>query len=97
MLFLVRLIGLRSLETISDAVNRVEPFGVLGIVAKLCTEILDVRVDGALVALEVIAENLLDKLHAVVNTTGMARKRGKQLELGGREVNLFALDENLMA
>ena len=97
-LFLVRLIGLgRSLEAITDAVNGVEPLRLLGVVAQLGAKVLDVTVDGALVALKVIAEHLLDQLHTVIDATGMASKRGEQLKLGSSQVYFLVLDQDLVA
>ena len=55
------------------------------------------RVDGALVALEVVAEHLFHQLHTRVHAARIAGKRGEQLELGGREVDFLALHENLVA
>ena len=54
-------------------------------------------VDGALVALEVVAEHLLDQLHARVHAARVAGQRGEQLELAGREVDLLAGDHDLVA
>ncbi len=54
-------------------------------------------VDGALVALEVVAENLLHELHAGVHAAGVAGEGGEELELGGREVDLLALHHHLVA
>ena len=97
-LFLVRLIGLgRSLEAIADTVDGVEPLGLLGIIAQLGAKVLHVAIDGALIALKVVAEHLLDQLHAVVDATGVTGKRGEQLKLGSRQVDFLALDQNLVA
>ena len=54
-------------------------------------------VDGALVALKVIAEHLLDQLHTVIDATGMASKRGEQLKLGSSQVYFLVLDQDLVA
>ena len=54
-------------------------------------------VDGALVALEVVAEHLLHELHAAVHATGVAGQRGEQLELAGGKIDLLAGDEHLVA
>ena len=75
----------------------VEPLGLLGIVAQLGAQILDVTVNRALVTLEVVAEDLLHQLHTVVHATRMTGERGEELELGGGEVDLFALDQDLVA
>ena len=75
----------------------VEPLGLLGVVAQLGAKVLHVAVDGALVTLKVVAEHLLDQLHAVVDAAGVTGKRGKQLELGSRQVDFLALDQNLVA
>lgn len=97
-LFLVRLIGLgRSLEAIADTMDGVEPLGLLGIIAQLGAKILHVAIDGALIALKVIPEHFLDQLHAVIHTAGMAGKRGEQLELGSRQIDFLALDQDLVA
>ena len=53
-------------------------------------------VDGALVALEVVAQNLFNQFHARVHTTRVAAQRGEQLEFAGGKVNLFAAYEDLM-
>ena len=96
-LFLVRLIGLgRSLEAIADTMDGVEPLGLLGIIAQLGAKILHVAIDGALIALKVIPEHFLDQLHAVIHTAGMAGKRGEQLELGSRQIDFLALDQDLV-
>ena len=47
----------RHLEAIADAVHGVDPARIARVVADLCTEVLHVTVDGALVALEIIAED----------------------------------------
>lgn len=52
------------LEAIADAVHGVNPTRVARVIADLGAEILHVAVDGALVTLEVVAEHLLDELHA---------------------------------
>ena len=97
-LFLVRLIGLgRSLEAIADTMDGVEPLGLLGIIAQLGAKILHVAIDGALIALKVIPEHFLDQLHAVIHTAGMTGKRGEQLELGSRQIDFLALDQDLVA
>ena len=74
----------------------IEPTRVARVVAELGAQVLDVGVDGALVALEVVAEDLLDKLHAGINAARVAGERGEQLELGGGEVDFLALDEDLV-
>ena len=53
-------------------------------------------VDGALVTLEVVAEHLLNQLHARIYATGITRKRGEQLELACRQVYLLAGDHDLV-
>ena len=80
-------------EAISDAVNCVQPFRIARVVADLGAQILNVRVDGALIALEVIAEDLLHKLHARIHMAGVAGQRGEQLELARSKINLFAVDQ----
>ncbi len=67
------------------------------VVAQLGAKVLHVAVDGALVTLKVVAEHLLDQLHAVVDAAGVTGKRGEQLELGGRQVDFLALDQHLVA
>ena len=79
-----------------SAMHGVEPLGLLGIIAQLGTQVLDMTVDRALIALEVVAQNLLDKLHAVIHATGMTSQGGEQLELRSGKVNFFVLDQNLM-
>ena len=97
-LFLVRLIGLgRSLEAIADTVDGVEPLGLLGIIAQLGAKVLHVAIDGALIALKVVPKHLLDQLHTVVDTAGMTSKRGEQLELGSRQIDFLAFDQDLVA
>ena len=97
-LFLVRLIGLgRGLEAIANTVDGIEPLRLLGVVAQLGAKVLHVAVDGALIALKVVAENLLNQLHTVVDTTGMTSKRGEQLKLGSGQVHFLVLDQNLVA
>lgn len=59
-------------ETIPDAMNRMQPFRAAGIVADLGAQVFDVRVNSALVAFEIVAENLLYELHARVHMTGIA-------------------------
>ena len=68
----------------------VKPLRITRIVANLGAQVLHMGVDGALVALEVVAENLLNELHARVHTARVAGQRGEQLELAGGKVNLFA-------
>ena len=48
-------------------------------------------------SLKVIPEHFLDQLHAVIHTAGMAGKRGEQLELGSRQIDFLALDQDLVA
>ena len=88
---------LRCLKAIAHAVHGVEPTRVARIVAQLGAQVLDVRVNRALVALEVIAQDLLDQLHTRVDATGIAGERREQLELGGGQVDFLALDRDLMA
>ena len=95
-----RLLGvvlLGGLETIAHAVDGVEPLGVARVIAQLGAQVLDVRVDGALVALEIVAEDLLHELHAGVDAAGVTGKRGEELELGSGELNLVLVDRNLVA
>ena len=54
-------------------------------------------VDGALVALEVVPEDLLHELHARVDAAGIAGEGRKQLELGGGQVDLLPLDHDLVS
>ena len=61
----------KVLETIAHAVDGVEPLGLLGIVAQLGAQILDVTVNRALVTVKVVAEDLLHQLHPVVHATRM--------------------------
>ena len=75
----------------------IEPLRLLGVVAQLGAKVLHVAVDGALIALKVVAENLLNQLHTVVDTTGMTSKRGEQLKLGSGQVHFLVLDQNLVA
>ena len=53
-------------------------------------------INGALIALKVVAQDLLHELHAVVHAAGMTGERGEELELGCGEVDLFALNQNLV-
>ena len=54
-------------------------------------------VDGALIALEVVAQDLLHELHARIDAARITGKRGQELEFGGGEVDLLAFDEHLVA
>ena len=54
------------------------------------------RVDGALVALEVVAQHLLHQLHARVHATRVAGQRGEQLELAGGEIDLLVVDQHFV-
>ena len=58
---LVRFRGI--FETITHTMNRMQPLGVTRIVANLSTQVLHMRIDGALVSFEVVAEYLFHKLH----------------------------------
>ena len=53
-------------------------------------------IDRALIALKVVTQDLLNKLHTCIYTTRIACKRGEELELRSGEVNLFALNQHLM-
>ena len=85
------------LETIADAVNGVNPARVARIIANLGAQVLHMTVNRALVALEVIAEHLLDELHARVHAARIARQSREQLELAGREIDLLVVDEDFVA
>ena len=46
---------LRRLEAVSHTMHGVEPLGVLGVVSQLGAKILHMGIDGALIALEIVA------------------------------------------
>ena len=73
-----------------------KPLWIARIVANLGAKVLHVGVDGTLVALEVVAQNLFNQFHARVHAARVAAQRGKQLEFAGGKVNLFAAYEDLM-
>ena len=73
-----------------------KPLRITRIVTNLGAKVLHVGVDGALIALEVVAQNLFNQFHARVHTTRVAAQRGEQLEFTGGKVNLFAAYEDLM-
>ena len=81
-------------ETIAHAMHGVQPLGITRIVADFGAQVLHMGVDGALVALEVVAQNLFNQFHARVHTTRVAAQRGEQLEFAGGKVNLFAAYED---
>ena len=84
-------------EAITHTMDRMQPLGVTRIVADLSAQVLHMRIDGALVAFEVVAEHLFHKLHARIDTSWIAAERGEQLEFAGRKIDDLIVHQDLMA
>ena len=70
-----------SLKAIANTVNGEQPARITRIIAELCAQVLDMRINSALIALKIITQDLLDKLHTCVHATRIASKGGEQLKL----------------
>ena len=76
--------------------NRMQPLGVTRIVANLSTQVLHMRIDGALVSFEVVAEHLFHKLHTRIDASWITAKRGEQLEFARCEIDDLIVHQDLM-
>src|ERR1700737_3122033 len=87
----------RVRESVSDAKHRQQVPGIVRVGFDLPPQVLDVRVDRALVRLKSDASNRAEKLRAAEDTAWLARHRGQQLELGRGEVDAPPGDGKLQA
>jgi hypothetical protein len=62
------------------------------VVIELGAQVLHVAVDRALVALEVVAQHLLDQLHARVNASRIARECHEELVLARGQLELAPVE-----
>src|SRR6059058_4794360 len=68
-----------------------------GVASELLSEVLDVRVDGAVESFEVVAHGQAGQLLAAEDAAGRARHRQQQAEFGGGHGDRRAADGDLAA
>src|SRR5579863_2265521 len=74
-----------------------DDLGTMGVAFDLAAQVLDVRVDGAFVAVELVPSDAVDQLGPGVHASWIARKRGDEPPLGGGECDGLALNRDLAA
>src|SRR6185312_7726034 len=74
-------------DAIADGVYHLDEARAGGIVLELSPDVLDVRVDRALVAVEGDAVHRVEELRPGEDAAGLASHRGQELELGGSQLD----------
>src|SRR6185503_18173698 len=88
----IHALRLRLGDAIADAVHGLDEARPRGVRLELAADVLDVRVDGALVALEGHAVHRVEKLGAGEDAAGLSGHRHEDLELGRGQVHRAARD-----
>src|SRR3974390_3230589 len=77
-------------EPVTRSQHRLDDHGVTRVALDLAPQVLHVRIDGALVALELVAAYLVDELVARVDAAGNPGQREQHTPLGRRELDGLA-------
>src|SRR5262249_49653112 len=85
-----------ALELVADTVHGHDVVGISRIWLHLAAEVLDVRIDRTLVALESVALNAIDQLHPGEDLVRVAGQGLQQAKLGGGQFHAPAAEGHLV-